>query len=249
MGDSAMVPVAATQQSASFCDAIKIDFQTRRNVMFTVRLLDDTIFQVGKILCVARNYRSHADEFGNKPPSEPVFFLKPASSIIGPRENAVIPPYSKLCHHEVELAVLIGKWGKNISTQEAMSHVAGYGVAIDLTLRDVQQRLKEQGLPWDQAKGFDTSCPLSDFVPAGRISNPHELRLKLSVNDEIRQDGNTSEMIHDIPTLISAASAIFTLEKGDILLTGTPAGVGPVVQGDKICAEIEGVNWLNIGIQ
>lgn len=217
--------------------------------MYTVRLLDDTIFQVGKILCVARNYPSHARELGNEPPGEPVFFLKPASSIIGPRENAVIPPYSKLCHHEIELAVLIGKWGKNIPEQEAMQHVAGYGVAIDLTLRDVQQKLKAQGLPWDQAKGFDTSCPLSDFVPADRVADPHALRLTLSVNGETRQDGNTSEMIHRIPTLISAASTIFTLEKGDILLTGTPSGVGPVVQGDKICAEIEGVNWLNIGIQ
>ncbi len=217
--------------------------------MHTVRLLDDTLFQVGKILCVARNYRSHADELGNEPPSEPVFFLKPSSSIIGPRENAVIPPYSRLCHHEIELAVLIGKWGRNIPEAEAMNHVAGYGVAIDLTLRDVQQRLKAQGLPWDQAKGFDTSCPLSDFVPTGQVPDPHALRLTLSVNGETRQDGNTAEMIYKIPALISAASAIFTLEKGDILLTGTPAGVGPVVQGDQICAEIEGVNWLNIGIQ
>ncbi|APG24301.1 MAG: fumarylacetoacetate hydrolase family protein [Syntrophotalea acetylenica] len=217
--------------------------------MHTVRLLDDTLFQVGKILCVARNYRSHADELGNEPPNEPVFFLKPSSSIIGPRENAVIPPYSRLCHHEIELAVLIGKWGRNIPEAEAMNHVAGYGVAIDLTLRDVQQRLKAQGLPWDQAKGFDTSCPLSDFVPAGQVPDPHALRLTLSVNGETRQDGNTAEMIFKIPALISAASAIFTLEKGDILLTGTPAGVGPVVQGDQICAEIEGVNWLNIGIQ
>lgn len=217
--------------------------------MYTVRLLDDTIFQVGKILCVARNYRSHATELGNEPPSEPVFFLKPASSIIGPREKAIIPPYSQLCHHEVELAVLIGKWGKNIPKQEAMNHVAGYGVGIDLTLRDVQQRLKEQGLPWDQAKGFDTSCPLSDFVPASRVSDPHNLHLTLSVNGDLRQDGNTSEMIHTIPDLISTASSIFTLEKGDILLTGTPSGVGPVVPGDQVCAEIEGVNWLNIGIQ
>lgn len=217
--------------------------------MFTVRLLDDSIFQVGKILCVARNYRSHATELGNEPPSEPVFFLKPSSSIIGPRENAIIPPYSQLCHHEIELAVLIGKWGKNIPEQEAMNHVAGYGVGIDLTLRDVQKRLKEQGLPWDQAKGFDTSCPLSDFVPANRVPDPHALHMTLSVNGEIRQDGNTADMIYRIPALISAASAIFTLEKGDILLTGTPSGVGPVVQGDQISAEIEGVNWLNIGIQ
>lgn len=217
--------------------------------MFTVRLLDDEIYQVGKILCVTRNYRSHARELGNEPPSEPVFFLKPSSSIIGPRETAVIPAYSQLCHHEVELAVLIGKWGKNIPESKAMEHVVGYGVAIDMTLRDVQHRLKEQGLPWDQAKGFDTACPLSDFVPADRVADPHALRLTLTVNGELRQDGNTADMIHRIPALISAASAIFTLEKGDILLTGTPAGVGPVVHGDKVSAEIEGVNWLNIGIQ
>lgn len=217
--------------------------------MHIVRLLDDHhVFQVGKIVCVARNYRDHAREMGNELPEEPVFFLKPATSIIGQRETAVIPPYATLCQHEVELAVLIGKWGRGISVAAAMDHVAGYGVAIDLTLRDVQQRLRGQGLPWDMAKGFDTSCPLSDFIPAAQVPDPHDLRLTLTVNGETRQNGTTADMAFPIATLISAASAIFTLEKGDILLTGTPAGVGPLQPGDQVDAAIEGLIRLEIGI-
>jgi 5-carboxymethyl-2-hydroxymuconate isomerase len=129
-----------------------------------------------------------------------------------------------------------------------MDHVAGYGVAIDLTLRDVQQRLREQGLPWDMAKGFDTSCPLSDFIPAAQVHDPQNLGLSLAVNGEMRQNGTTADMAFPIATLISAASAIFTLEKGDILLTGTPAGVGPLQPGDRVEAAIEGLIRLNVGI-
>src|SRR5512144_829679 len=123
-------------------------------------------FPIGKILCIGRNYADHIKELGNETPERPVIFMKPASSVIGPGEEIVIPPYSSDCHHEVELAVLIGRKGKDIPVAQALAYVAGYGVAIDLTLRDVQSQLKTKGLPWELAKAFDTSCPLSPFVPA-----------------------------------------------------------------------------------
>jgi len=204
--------------------------------------------RVGKIVCLGRNYVDHIKELGNEIPSSPVIFIKPASSIVRSGEQVRIPDYSSDCHHEVELAVLIGKTGSRLKEAEAMDVVAGYGVAIDLTLRDVQSRLKEKGLPWEIAKGFDTACPLSDFVPAAAVTDPHNLQLTIKVNGEIRQDGNTRLMMRTIPRFISEVSAIFTLQPGDILLTGTPAGVSRIVSGDQVEAEIEQVGRLKIGV-
>ena len=218
--------------------------------MHSVRLLGTPkIFRVGKIVCLGRNYHDHIRELGNEVPEQPVIFIKPATSIIGDGEAVVIPAYSSDCHHEVELAVLIGKWGKNIPEDAAMEHVAGYGVAIDLTLRDVQSELKEKGLPWEIAKGFDTACPLSDFVPAASITDPHNLRLSLQVNGEPRQDASTALMMRRIESIIQYMSTIFTLEEGDIILTGTPAGVGPVTGGDHMTAEIEAVGRLEVSVR
>jgi 5-carboxymethyl-2-hydroxymuconate isomerase len=218
--------------------------------MHSVRLLGTPkTFRVGKIVCLGRNYSEHIRELGNEVPDQPVIFIKPATSIIGDGEAVVIPPYSRDCHHEVELAVLIGKWGKNIAEAEAMEHVAGYGVAIDLTLRDVQSELKKKGLPWEIAKGFDTACPLSDFVPAAEIADPHALRLSLQVNGTLRQDASTALMLRRIETIIQYVSTIFTLEEGDILLTGTPAGVGPVASGDRMTAEIEAIGRLEVSVR
>lgn len=205
-------------------------------------------FSIGKILCIGRNYVEHIRELGNEPPESPVIFIKPATSVIGEGETIVIPPYSKECHHEAELAILIGKEGKDIPTAAAMEHVAGYGVAIDLTLRDVQAELKKKGLPWEIAKGFDTGCPLSPFVAASQVKEPQNLQILLSVNGAVRQDGNTSLMIHRIPEIISHMSAIFTLEPGDVILTGTPAGVGPITSGDRVIAEIPGVGKLAVTV-
>lgn len=206
-------------------------------------------FSIGKIVCLARNYAEHARELGNETPAAPVLFMKPASAVIGDGQAVVIPPYSRECHYEVELAVLIGKQCRAVAAEQALECVSGYGVAIDMTLRDVQNQLKAKGLPWEIAKGFDSSCPLSDFVPAGQIPDPHRLNLKLSVNGEVRQDGCSADMIHRLPQMIAYISGIFTLEPGDVILTGTPAGVGPVVAGDIIEAGIEGVGRLTIPIQ
>lgn len=217
--------------------------------MHTVRLTgSNKTYRVGKVVCLARNYSEHIRELGNEVPEKPVLFIKPSSSIIGPRETVVIPLYSNECHHEVELAVLIGKWGRNIPEENAMAHVAGYGVALDMTLRDVQTELKKKGLPWEAAKAFDTSCPLSDFVPADRIADPHSLRISLKVNGEFRQDSSTACMMRRIPAIISEISAMFTLEVGDVILTGTPEGVGPVTAGDQLIAEIEGLGSLEVSV-
>lgn len=205
-------------------------------------------FPIGKIVCLARNYAEHARELGNETPAAPVLFMKPASSVIGDGEAVHIPPYSQECHYEVELAVLIGKQARNVTADKALEHVAGYGVGIDMTLRDVQNQMKAKGLPWEIAKGFDTSCPLSDFVPAGAVADPHALNLKLAVNGESRQDGCSSDMINRIPQIIAHISAIFTLEPGDVILTGTPAGVGRVAAGDVMTAEIVSVGRLTIPV-
>ena len=202
----------------------------------------------GKILCIGRNYAEHIRELGNETPDAPVIFMKPASSVIGDGGTIVIPPYSHDCHHEAELALLIGREGKNIPEEVALEYVAGYGVAIDLTLRDVQAELKKKGLPWDIAKGFDTACPLSDFVPLDMAGDPQDLEIRLRVNGELRQDGSTSMMIHSIPSIVSHMSEIFTLKPGDVILTGTPAGVGPLKSGDTVVAEIRGVGSLRVTV-
>lgn len=218
--------------------------------MYTTRLIGTPrTYRVGKVVCLGRNYSEHIAELGNSVPDRPVIFIKPATSIIGAGEEIVIPDYSQDCHHEVELALLIGKWGKSIPAAEAMNHIAGFGVAIDLTLRDVQSDLKKKGLPWEVAKGFDSACPLSDFVAAHQVADPHQLGLRLWVNGELRQDGNTAQMIHRIPSILQEISRIFTLEEGDVILTGTPSGVGPVVSGDRIKAEIEQLGCLEVAVR
>jgi len=214
----------------------------------TARLANGRHLPIGKILCIGRNYTEHIKELGNATPDAPVIFIKPASSVIGEGEMIVIPPYSSDCHHEVELALLIGRKGKDIPADQAMGSIAGYGVGIDLTLRDVQSELKKKGLPWEIAKGFDTSCPLSAFVEASGVADPQNLRIRMTVNGEVRQDGNTSMMIHRIPAIVSYMSGRFTLEPGDVILTGTPAGVSRIVSGDHLTAEIPGVATLRVAV-
>lgn len=215
--------------------------------MHTVKFGNHDI-PVGKIVCIGRNYAEHIKELGNQVPDQPVIFIKPASSIIGEGGTIVIPPHSNECHHEVELAVLIGSRAKDVDANNALGYVAGYAVALDLTLRDVQSAQKEKGLPWEIAKAFDTACPLSAFVAADQVGDPQRLQIKLTVNDQIRQDGNTAEMMRSVAELIAAASAYFSLEEGDILLTGTPSGVGRIVSGDRLEAVIEKIGTLQVKV-
>jgi len=215
--------------------------------MHTIKL-DGQNIPVGKIVCIGRNYAEHIKELGNQTPDKPVIFIKPASALIPTGGTVVIPSYSDDCHHEIELAVLIGTRVKDVSPHGALDYVRGYAVALDLTLRDVQSGQKAKGLPWEIAKAFDTSCPLSDFVPASQVKDPQNLQLRLTVSGELRQNGNTCDMMRSIAELIAATSACFTLEEGDILLTGTPSGVGRIVSGDHLEASIEQVGNLHVTV-
>lgn len=217
--------------------------------MHQIKLLGkNQTIAVGKIICLGRNYLDHIRELGNAVPDRAVIFCKPASSLLADGGEIIIPPYSDDCHHELELALLIGKQGKRIDQQQALDYIAGYGVALDLTLRDLQSEMKAKGLPWELAKGFDTSCPISDFVPAERVADPNQLELSLKVNGELRQLGNTNMMMRSVERIISEMSEFFTLEPGDIILTGTPAGVSRLVSGDRLIGEIEQVGTLEVSV-
>ncbi len=205
-------------------------------------------FTAGKILCLGQNYAAHAREMKSDVPTTPIVFLKPASAIIGESDAVVIPPISREVHHEVELVVLIGSDGRNIPRSDAYGHIAGYGVGLDMTLRDLQREARKNGQPWAVAKGFDTSAPLSEFVPAAYVKDPQSLAISLAVNGIERQRSNTRAMIFPIDELVAYLSTIFTLERGDLIFTGTPEGVGPVVHGDVLRAEIESIGSLTVRV-
>ena len=203
---------------------------------------------VGKIVCLLRNYRAHAAEMKSAPPKEPYFFLKPSTSVIHDGGTIIIPRRSKNVHHEVELAVVIGKRASHVSKGKAMDCVMGYGVLIDVTARDVQDEAKKEGRPWAAAKGFDTFAPISTLVSKEKIPDPHNLEIWLKVNGETRQKGSTSQMIYDIPTIIEYVSSIMALEPGDVIATGTPEGVGPLKDGDAVEACVEGVGSVKVRV-
>jgi 2-keto-4-pentenoate hydratase/2-oxohepta-3-ene-1,7-dioic acid hydratase in catechol pathway len=195
----------------------------------------------GKILCVGRNYPAHAAEHGADIPAEPLFFLKPPSALIGPDEAIVLPPQSQQVEHEAELAVVIGRRCRGVSPREAWSHVLGITCANDITARDLQQRDGQ----WTRAKGFDTFCPVGPWLVTGLTEEgAADLAVICRVNGEVRQSGRTSEMVFSPSRLIAEAAAVMTLEPGDLLLTGTPAGVGPLRPGDVVEVEVEGVGLL-----
>ena len=202
-------------------------------------------YAVGKILCLGQNYAKHAKEMGAVAPSSPIIFLKPSTAVIENGEAIVLPAMSDDVHHEVELTVLLGKKGKNIPQSKAFNYIAGYGIGLDMTMRDRQKEAKAAGNPWSIAKGFDTSAPLSPFISKDQVNNPDNLEITLRVNGKERQHSNTSNMIYKIDYIIAFLSSIFTLEEGDIIYTGTPEGVGKVVEGDVIDAEIPGVGKLH----
>lgn len=197
---------------------------------------------VRTIYCIGRNYAAHARELNNPVPGEPVVFIKPASSIVPDGASIVIPPQSKDVHYEAELVLAIGKLGKNIPVDEAMSYVSGYALGIDVTARDLQQIAKDKSLPWSVAKGFDTFAPLSDFIDTSSLPDPHAIEYTLDINGERRQHGMTSHMLFPIPFLVHYLSGIFTLYPGDIVYTGTPEGVGKLNTGDKLHATLNGTD-------
>ncbi|KAK7110303.1 oxaloacetate decarboxylase, mitochondrial-like [Littorina saxatilis] len=187
-----------------------------------------------KIICVGRNYGAHAAELGNPVPEKPILFFKPTSSYLSEGSPIQIPKGCSSLHHEVELGIIIERTGKNISESSALDHVGGYILALDMTARDFQDEAKKKGQPWAMAKGFDTSCPVSGFIPREKVQDPQNVNLWCKVNGQTKQDGNTKDMIFSIPNLISYISQYFTLEAGDVILTGTPSGVSATKPGDTI---------------
>jgi len=191
-----------------------------------------------KIICVGRNYPEHAREHGSEVPQIPLLFLKPPSSVIGPGEKIVLPPQSQQVEHEGELAVIIGKTGRWIPIERAGEFIFGYTIANDVTARDLQRRDGQ----WTRGKGFDTFCPLGPWIETGL--DPADTLITCRVNNAIRQMGSTREMVFTVPQLVAYVSSIMTLAPGDVILTGTPAGVGPLEEGDTVEITIEGIGAL-----
>lgn len=192
----------------------------------------------GKIICVGRNYAAHAREHNAEVPEVPLLFLKPPSSVIGPGEAIFLPPQSQQVEHEAELVAVIGKAGRWISPEQALDHILGYTVGNDVTARDLQRRDGQ----WTRAKGFDTFCPLGPWIETE--FDPADALISCHVNNEMRQMGSTRDMVFSVRQLIAFASSVMTLESGDILMTGTPSGVSPLLDGDKVEITIEGIGSL-----
>lgn len=207
------------------------------------------LFPVRRVFCVGKNYADHAREMGGDPTREPPFFFsKPADALVTGDAAVPYPPGTANLHHEVELVAALGQGGRDIPVERALDHVWGYAVGNDLTRRDLQAAAKSKGQPWDVAKGFDHSAPISPLRPAAEIGHPTRGAIRLLVNGTVRQQGDIADMIWSLPEVIAHLSRLFELKAGDLIFTGTPAGVGPVAAGDEMVAEIEGVGRLTTRI-
>lgn len=206
---------------------------------FSVGLYDHyESIPVSTVYCVGKNYPLHAAEMGGVVPPEPVIFIKPRTAVISDGGTIRLPNDAGDLHHEVELVAVIGERMSHVSSAAAVRGIIGYAVGLDMTLRERQTLAKKKGEPWAIAKGFDTSAPIGPVIPAAEIADPHALTLRLSVNGEVRQEGGTGDMIYTIPNVVAFLSSFFTLLPGDLIMTGTPHGVGPVVDGDRLVASI-----------
>ena len=206
-------------------------------------------FPVHRIYCVGRNYAAHAREMGSDPEREPpFFFMKPADAVVPNGAAVPYPPRTANLHHEIELVVAIGEGGQDIPVANALAHVFGYAVGNDLTRRDLQAAAREEGRPWDVAKGFDHSAPLSAIRRVADVGHPERGSIWLEVNGEARQRADLSEMIWDVPEIIAELSTLFELRPGDLIFTGTPAGVGPLQPGDSLVGGIDGLDTLRTTI-
>lgn len=206
-------------------------------------------FPVHRIYCVGRNYAAHAREMGMDPEREPPFFFtKPADAVVPNGAPVPYPPRTANLHHEIELVVAIGEGGKDIPVANALAHVFGYAVGNDLTRRDLQAAARNDGRPWDVAKGFDHSAPLTSIRRVADVGHPESGAIWLEVNGETRQRADLAEMIWDVPEIIAELSTYFELRPGDLVFTGTPAGVGPVQRGDSLVGGIDGLDTLRTTI-
>ena len=202
-----------------------------------------------KIICIGRNYTAHIEELKNEKPTDPVVFIKPDSSVLPKEQDFYIPDFSNDIHYEVEVLVKIKKVGKHIDAKFAPSYYDEIGLGIDFTARDLQQSLKEKGLPWEKAKGFDGAAVIGKWVSKEKFENIDHINFSLLKNNEIVQEGNTNLMLWKIDELIAYVSKFFTLKKGDIIFTGTPSGVGSVKTNDYLSGKLEGMEMFNLNIK
>ncbi len=210
----------------------------------------DASFPVRRIYCVARNYAEHAKEMGSSGREAPFFFMKPADAVVpvptGATGRIAYPGKTNDLHHEVELVVAIGRGGRNISAADALAHVFGYTIGLDMTRRDLQAELKKQGRPWDVAKGFDQSAPIAAIRTVEAVGHPARGAIRLAVNGVERQRGDLSDMIWSVPEIVAILSEYYELAPGDLIFTGTPAGVGAVQRGDTMSGSIENLAELSV---
>lgn len=210
---------------------------------------EDARFPVRRIFCVGRNYAAHAREMGKDPDREPPFFFtKPADAIVQDGETVAYPPETENFHYEAELVVAIGTGGVNIAKEAALDHVYGYAVGNDLTRRDLQLVARDKGRPWDWGKAFDRSAPIAAIHKADQVGHLSTGSIKLAVNGEVKQDADLAELIWDVPEVVSIISQTMELKAGDIIMTGTPAGVGQLAEGDTCVVTIEGLGDLTTKI-
>ncbi len=205
----------------------------------------DSFFPIRRVFCVGRNYADHVVEMGGDPDrEEPFFFTKPADSVWTQGTNVPFPTRTENLHHEAELVVAVGVEGADIEPAEALDHVMGYAAGVDLTRRDLQAEAKKRGRPWDMAKGFDHSAPMSPLQRATEIGHPESGRVRLNVNGQIRQDGDLAQQVWKVPEIVGNLSTYVRLMPGDLIMTGTPAGVGPLQAGDSVTMSIDGIGEI-----
>ena len=208
----------------------------------------EAAFPVRRVYCVGQNYALHAKEMGGDGRQPPFFFSKPADALVPEGGSVAFPPKTDNLQHEIELVVALAEGGANIPVEKALAHVFGYAIGIDLTRRDLQAAAKEKGRPWDMAKGFDQSGPISAIVPAATSGHPEKGRIWLSVNDVLKQDGDLAEMTWNVAEIIANLSTYVELAAGDLIFTGTPAGVSTVVRGDTLTCGIDGLGELRVAL-
>lgn len=202
-----------------------------------------------KIICVGRNYVDHAKELNNPVPEQPLIFMKPDTAVLRNNADFYYPEFSKDMHYECELVYRVSREGKHIQEKFATSYLDGVGLGIDFTARDLQRKAKEKGHPWTLAKCFNNSAPVSDFLPMSQFRDLADIKFSCAINDEVRQEGHTADMIFSIETLIAYISRFITIKKGDLIFTGTPKGVGPVQVGDHIAASLKGQQLLDFHVR
>jgi 2-keto-4-pentenoate hydratase/2-oxohepta-3-ene-1,7-dioic acid hydratase in catechol pathway len=202
-----------------------------------------------KIICIGRNYVAHARELNNEVPDRPVFFMKPDSALVTSNRPFFYPDFSSDVHHELEVVIRINRLGRSIDEKYANRYFSELALGVDFTARDLQAEQKKKGLPWEIAKGFDYSAPVSEFYPLDRFGDIHNLSFRLDINGKTVQDGNTSLMIFSFEKIIAYVSRFMTLKTGDLIFTGTPAGVGPVAVNDRLEAYLEGEKLMDFPVK